>query len=114
MLSDSALNKLRSYDYPGNVRELENIIEQAVSMADREHVLNAKHISMPNFKKIKETANKYSADIPLDAYMASLEEKIILEMMRKNKGNISKTAEGLQIKRQTLQHKLKKYNISVK
>lgn len=114
MLSDSALNKLRSYDYPGNVRELENIIEQAVSMADREHVLNAKHISMPNFKKIKEPANKYSADIPLDAYMASLEEKIILEMMRKNKGNISKTAEGLQIKRQTLQHKLKKYNISVK
>lgn len=47
MVSDEAIKKLQKYDYPGNVRELENIIEQTVSMADKEHVLTEKLLSMP-------------------------------------------------------------------
>ena len=112
MISDGAAKRLRSHEYPGNVRELENIIEQAVSMADREHVLTEKLLSMPgSTKKHRPAAVKYDSQVPLDQYMAEVERQIIKEAMVNANGNISKAAEVLQIKRQTLQHKLKKYHL---
>ena len=111
MISDAALKKLRSYDYPGNVRELENIIEQAVSMADDEHVLTQKHLNMPEKWINREPLLKYDESLPLDKYLEDLEEQIIAEEMLKSNGNISKAADALKIRRQTLQHKLKKYGI---
>ena len=112
MISDGAAKRLRNYEYPGNVRELENIIEQAVSMADREHVLNEKLLNMPGTgKKARSAAHKYDVQQPLDEYLAGVERQIIKEAMINANGNISKAAETLQIKRQTLQHKLKKYHI---
>ena len=112
MISDAAAKRLRSYEYPGNVRELENIIEQAVAMADREHVLSEKLLNMPGTaKKSRQSAPKYDAQIPLDQYLDAIERQVIKEAMINANGNISKAAETLQIKRQTLQHKLKKYHI---
>jgi len=113
MVSDGAIKKLKHYDYPGNVRELENIIEQAVSMADREHVLSEKILNMPAAtRKIKAPEIDYSENQPLDEYLAAVEARIIRDAIIKSDGNISKAAESLQIKRQTLQHKLKKYHIT--
>ena len=113
MVSDGAIKKLKHYDYPGNVRELENIIEQAVSMADREHVLSEKILNMPvTTRKIKAPEIAYNASQPLDEYMAAVEARIIRDAIIKADGNISRAAEALQIKRQTLQHKLKKYHIT--
>lgn len=113
MVSDGAIKKLKHYDYPGNVRELENIIEQAVSMADREHVLSEKILNMPvTARKYKAPEIDYSAKQPLDEYLAAVEAKIIKDAIIKADGNISKAAKVLQIKRQTLQHKLKKYHIT--
>ena len=113
MVSDAALKKLKNYDYPGNVRELENIIEQAVSMADKEHVLNEKILQMPSAtKKSKTSQIQYENVQPLDVYMSEMESNIIKDALLKCGGNVSKTAELLQIKRQTLQHKLKKYRIT--
>lgn len=113
MVSDAALKKLKNYDYPGNVRELENIIEQAVSMADKEHVLNEKILQMPSAtKKNKAGQIQYENIQPLDVYMSEMESNIIKDALLQCGGNISKTAELLQIKRQTLQHKLKKYKIA--
>ena len=113
MISDGAIKKLKNYDYPGNVRELENIIEQAVSMADNEHVLNEKILLMPTAgRKIKGQEASYEAKVPLDQYMAETEARIIKDALLECSGNISKTADLLQIKRQTLQHKLKKYKIT--
>lgn len=112
MVSDAVLKKLKNYDYPGNVRELENIIEQAVSMAGKEHVLNEKLTQMPtSTKKSLPGELQYENHQPLDVYMAELEAKIIKDALLQCRGNISKTADLLQIKRQTLQHKLKKYKI---
>ena len=48
---------------------------------------------------------------PLDEYLANLEKEIIREVMIEESGNISRAAEALSVKRQTLQHKLKKYGI---
>ena len=111
MLSDEALEKLQTYDFPGNVRELENIIEQAVSMADNEHVLTSKLLNLPDFKVAKEPPVRFSDGMALDEYLSNIEAQIIADEMVKNNGNITKAAEALKIRRQTLQHKLKKYEI---
>lgn len=112
MLADGTVKKLINYDYPGNVRELENIIEQAVSMGENEHVITEKSLAMPrNARKSKAPAIGYEKNTPLDKYMEEVEIKIIRDALLDSSGNISKAAELLQIKRQTLQHKLKKYNI---
>jgi arginine utilization regulatory protein len=111
MVSDKALQRLKSYDYPGNVRELENIIEQAISMAENEHVMTEKHLNMPERIGHVEPLMRRSEDLPLDQYMETIEKQIIADEMIKFNGNISKAADALKIKRQTLQHKLKKYGI---
>lgn len=112
MVSDKALERLVEYDYPGNVRELENIIMQSVAMADKEHVLSEKLLQMPmQVKAIGADVEQWDRKGPLDEYLANLEEEIIREVMITEGGNISRTAQALHIKRQTLQHKLKKYGI---
>lgn len=113
MVSDKAAELLRRYDYPGNVRELENIIMQAVSMADKEHVLTEKLLQMPSrdMKKLGADAERWDGSTSLDRYLAELEKELIREAMIKEGGNITKAAASLKIKRQTLQHKLKKYGI---
>lgn len=113
MISDGALKKLRNHSYPGNVRELENIIEQAVSMSDNEHALTEKNLYIPSRRKKAPTIN-YEKDVPLDKYLDDIEAKIISEALIESGGNISKAADALKIKRQTLQHKLKKHKLTDK
>ena len=112
MASEGVMERLKEYDYPGNVRELENIIMQAVAMADTEHVLTEKQLQMPmQTRAIGEDALKWDRNGPLDEYLANLEKEIIRETMINQGGNITRTAAELKMKRQTLQHKLKKYGI---
>jgi arginine utilization regulatory protein len=112
MISVDALTKLTSYEYPGNIRELENIIMAAVSMADDGHVLKGEDIRIPESHRYTETAANRafdSSEETLDIYLENIEVEIIQETLKLNGGNISKTAATLGMKRQTLQHKLRKY-----
>lgn len=113
MLSEGALKTLRNYTYPGNVRELENIIMSAVSLTDREHVLTEKLLHLPDVEQEKKgSAAGYDPSAQsLDEYLRICEEQILRRCMAENEGNISAAARQLGIKRQTLQHKLKKYKI---
>lgn len=115
MLSEGALNRLKDYSYPGNVRELENRIMSAVSLADREHVLTEKQLRLPEADQGKKAASGASGYDPseqsLDAYLRACEEQILRKTMAENEGNISAAARQLGLKRQTLQHKLRKYGI---
>ena len=114
MVSDGAVEKLKAYDYPGNVRELENIIEQAVSMADKEHVLTEKNLALSSInRKSRQQDKTHEINLPLDKYLEEIELRIIEDALLECSGNISRAAEKLQIKRQTLQHKLKKYKINI-
>ena len=113
MLSEGALKILKNYTYPGNVRELENIIMSAVSLTDREHVLTEKLLHLPDVEQEKKgSADGYDPSAQsLDEYLRICEEQILRRCMAENEGNISAAARQLGIKRQTLQHKLKKYKI---
>ena len=112
MLSEKAKEKLLDYDYPGNVRELENIIMSAVSMAlEDEHVLTDKHLIVNRRKALPQQDIYELKDGGLDEYLEKIEKSMIENALVAQGGNISKAAESLKIKRQTLQHKIKKYKM---
>ena len=112
MVGERALNKLERYNYPGNVRELENILMEGVAMAGKEHVLAERFLQFPTRPEIVgPDIEKREKNAPLHDYMDSLEKEIIRQSLLDNGGNITKAAEELGIKRQTLQHKMKKYDL---
>ena len=110
-LSEGAKEKLLHYDYPGNVRELENIMMAAISMTDEEQILTEKHILINNEDKDLTKGAFDFSQVGMDWYLESLEKEMITLALAKYGGNISKSADYLKIKRQTLQHKIKKYDL---
>ena len=110
MLSPEAKDKLLSYDYPGNVRELENIISSALSMMDAdEHVLQDDDLIINRRKALPAQDVFTLGDGGLDEYLARIEREMIENALVTSGGNITRAADSLKIKRQTLQHKIKKY-----
>lgn len=110
-LSEGAKEKLLHYDYPGNVRELENIIMAAISMTDDEQSLTEKHILLNNEDKDTAKGVYDFSQVGMDWYLDNMEKEMITLALAKYNRNISKAAEYLKIKRQTLQHKMKKYKL---
>lgn len=117
MISRDVMKLFNNYSWPGNVRELENMIEGAMNFVETdEHVLHMDHFPdyISDFKDIRKRENKYN-DIEIKNSLThtidNIEKQIIEKELWKNDYNISKTARNLNIKRQTLQHKIKKYKI---
>lgn len=115
MISDKAKEKLANHDFPGNVRELENIIMGSMSILDDEHVISDHliNITQTNKKKLLEKGNLIEnlEESGLDELLDQIEFELISDIYQKNNLNVSRTAEELGIKRQTLQHKLRKFNL---
>ncbi|MDG5787511.1 sigma 54-interacting transcriptional regulator [Evansella sp. AB-P1] len=113
-VDEKALSKLISYDWPGNVRELRHCIESAMNLVEGDV------IQMNDFpREIMEIINNQNDNyLPvltsnngLKENLSALEEKLIKEKLLETKGNINQAAKGLRIPRQTLQYKIKKYNL---
>ncbi len=104
-LSDSALAKLNSYNFPGNVRELQYVMERAVIMADSE-VLTADDLI---FSSIENTSTETETldDMPL----SMVEKTTILRVIDKHNGNITRAAKELGLTRTALYRRLSKYGI---
>jgi len=117
-VSDKVLEAFYNYSWPGNVRELENSIESAMNYAppDRRFLTEDDFITCSNIFTRDNACDyeKFYVNKPLPYFLEDIEKKIILRNLKENKYNISKTAKKLGIKRQTLQHKLKKYSIKAK
>ena len=108
MVSEDAKKMLLDHDYPGNVRELENIIMAAVSMADDEHVLTGEHLRVEKRTVTSTVEYGKAVELGLSGYMQQIENHLIRQAMLSNGSNISRAAKQLGLKRQTLQHKLRK------
>lgn len=118
-IDEEVMKQLLEYNWPGNIRELKNVIESAMNMADRDSVLNYKHFETGIFKRYsggtcrdigKLQMDEYG-NFDLEKYMDNVEKQIIKKTLEKNSFNISKTSRQLNISRQNLQYKMRKYNI---
>jgi len=106
-LGPQSLAKLLSYAYPGNVRELENILERAAILSEGPEIL-------PYHLELQETVTGKNSEgevLSAPARLEDLEMVAIEAMLRKKGGNRTKAAEALGISRRTLQYKLKKYGL---
>jgi DNA-binding NtrC family response regulator len=95
----AALKRLQEYDFPGNVRELENLIERAIVVG------NGKEIRLRDLPLSKTTP------APKTESLNELERQHINQMLSKYGWNISHTAQALGIDRVTLYNKIKKYDL---
>jgi two-component system, NtrC family, response regulator HydG len=100
-----AIEKLLTYHYPGNVRELQYTIERAVIMAD-EDVLQAKDLIFSPIESAKASDSE-----PEEMKLSTIEKNTILKVIEKNNGNITKAAKELGLTRTALYRRLSKYDI---
>ncbi|HDL08291.1 MAG TPA: PAS domain-containing protein [Desulfobacteraceae bacterium] len=100
---------LLAYDYPGNVRELENIIEHCFVLCEGE-IIEAKHLPASVLPALK--TDKIESDSP--ATIKQMEIALISQSLQRNNGNKTATAKELGIDKSTLFRKLKVYDITDK
>src|SRR5665648_1086361 len=99
-IDSAALTRIQEFNFPGNIRELENMIERAIVVG------NGRKICLK--------------DLPLEKSMVSnsaeslddFEKAFILQILNKYSWNISRTAKALKVDRVTLYNKIKKYNLN--
>lgn len=113
-ISNEMLGLFMKYNWPGNVRELSNVIEGAMNIvSDNEEILKRDDfISSTHLiedKPLKSTFIFEERNKTLPETLSEIEKQIIDEALNLNDNNISRAARELGIKRQTLQHKLRKY-----
>jgi PAS domain S-box-containing protein len=106
-VTNDVLNLLRRYDFPGNVRELENAIEHAFVIC-RKNTIGVEHLP----ERIMEAIQRRENGSSRLCYGSSSEESIIREALERNQGNRVKTAEELGMHRATLWRKMEKYGIA--
>jgi DNA-binding NtrC family response regulator len=104
-LDDKSIAKLKSYPFPGNVRELQYTIERAIIMCEGNLITPTDLLFSPI-----ENVNQNSSPAD-DLKLSSLEKNTIMHVIEKNKGNISKAAKELGITRTALYRRLSKYDI---
>jgi DNA-binding NtrC family response regulator len=106
-ISREALDVLAAYDYPGNIRELENIIQRIMVMCTDEMIGESCIPYEVHSKTLPGTAAGSGLNHKMDEY----ERKMILEALNETKGNKARAAETLGINRVTLLAKIKKFRI---
>jgi arginine utilization regulatory protein len=109
-VSDETLEILNNYEWKGNVRELKNVIEYALNFSE-EGIIKKENLPQYMLNFIREGKKETIIDDSLIAMVDNYERKIIEDALETSKYNVFKTAELLNIPRQTLYYKLKKYNL---
>ncbi len=102
--STEAESVMQTYPWPGNIRELENVIERAVNLAENKRIvpedLGLENLGMPKRRLA-------------GSRLAELEKQAILETLEEYNYNFSKSSGALGISRATLYNKIKKYQLAI-
>jgi len=110
-ITAEAMNVLMGHSYPGNVRELENIIERAISFSNTPELLRT---DLPAFLMNQTSLPRMrTASQRLREALTAFEKETITAALNECSGNISRAASNLGIYRQQLQRKIKQYKIAI-
>jgi two-component system response regulator PilR (NtrC family) len=114
-ISEEAMGRLVNYSYPGNVRELENIIERAVALESSSAILPE---SLPPvvFEKPSEIALREEIELPpagldLEEVVGGIEKGLLLKALQNARGVKKEAAKLLKISFRSLRYRLKKYGL---
>lgn len=118
VLTPEAEKKLIHYPWPGNARELANILERAVVM-DADKLISPQHLYLeshpqeltPTPYQTSLSAEKNLISFEVGITLQELEKRLIVETLQAHKNNRTKTAETLGINVRTLRNKLHEYNL---
>jgi transcriptional regulator with PAS, ATPase and Fis domain len=99
-VSNQGMEALLKYTFPGNVRELEHMVEKAVILCESD-ILKQEDLFFQ--QRISNISNKKSLDLEVN------EKQLILEALERHGNNYTKASIELRISRKTLYNKIKKY-----
>lgn len=103
-ISTEAMKELEKYDFPGNIRELQNIIQRAI-------ILN-ENTTIDEEDLIVRKDNRYDIDtMNMEQSVINLEKSMIIESLKKSNYSIKKAANKLSVSERQLRYKIEKYNI---
>jgi transcriptional regulator with PAS, ATPase and Fis domain len=108
-ISEGALERLMDYNWPGNIRELHNVIEEAVVISSTD-VIEADMLNL-SYERFASPAADQAAG-PQDITLFEVEKKSIVNALIKTKGNQTKAARLLGVTRKMIMNKIEKYHIS--
>jgi DNA-binding NtrC family response regulator len=115
-ISSVALQMLMAYPWPGNIRELKNVVESSAVIVEGGYIepaqLPAKITGL--FSQQEAAPCTLPANMPLNERLAEIERSIIIEALTKTGGVQSRATELLGINQRSLWHRIKKLNIDVK
>ncbi len=116
-IDPEALQALKNYRWPGNIRELENIVERAF-IVENSSLITKKSLpeSLQNAprEEDEEMSVGYSGPLDFDAFKEEMEKEFIISALKANNGRINQTVAQANIPKNTLLRKIRKYGINVK
>ena len=110
-ISEEAMEALLNYDYPGSIRELENILEHALTIC-QEKVIERRHLPLSLQRGISTKGPPEEAVEDPEAFSQYSEKYRIMDMLKRHNWHRGKTAQALNMDRTTLWRKMKKYRLS--
>jgi two-component system, NtrC family, response regulator PilR len=115
-IGQESLDALRDFDWPGNVRQLENTIERAVAMETGDELRIDFEVDRPRVRAAVSSTNGSSPHLPTDGidfekYVAGIERALIESALQQSGGVQIRAAELLKVSYRSFRHLLKKYGI---
>ncbi|MCI0655286.1 MAG: sigma-54 dependent transcriptional regulator [Methylococcaceae bacterium] len=110
-LSPDALSALQAYNFPGNVRELENILERSMALCENNRI-SAADLGLPDVPALKVSVPEQTAKpVSLENYMDEIEKQAIIQALEQTHWNRTAAAKKLGITFRALRYRLKKLGL---
>ena len=111
VLTDAAFQALEEYDFPGNVRELENILERAVTLSDGQKI-SRDDLQLPDIDKGNSPeSGAAQGGKKLDSYLDDVEKQMIINALEESRWNKTKAAKKLGLTLRALRYRLEKLGL---